>query len=114
MADRQVIVLATWSLANQNLRTAVAQVLCVGMSLGAVTDNSNRFSIKYGRVGVAVVVDLCWHGRVLQLGGGVVVETATKNGDGEQGTVVSSIYVWYEIHYRACGPGWLITTSVFP
>ena len=43
MADGQIVVLATGALADDDLATAITQVLCLRMALGSIAQNRNGF-----------------------------------------------------------------------
>ncbi len=65
VADGQFVVRAAWSLTDDHLAAAVAEVLCVGVSLAAVAQNGDRFVLEQRQVGIVFVVNFGGHNSCL-------------------------------------------------
>ena len=61
MFHRQIVVGAAWALPDDYIAAAVAQVLCLCMSLGTVTEDGDGLVFEKGQVGIVVVVNRGWH-----------------------------------------------------
>ena len=61
VADGKVIVRTAGALADDDVATAVAQVLGLSVSLAAVAQDGDGFVLEQGEIGVGVVVNGDWH-----------------------------------------------------
>ena len=56
MADGEVIVGATGTLADEHIATAVAQVLSLSVALTSVTDDGNRLALQTALIRIVVII----------------------------------------------------------
>ena len=63
MADSKVIVLATGALSDNHLATAIAQVLCLRVPLGAVSQDCDGLVFENRKISVLFVIDFCSHAK---------------------------------------------------
>ena len=61
VADCQIVILAAGALTDDYGATAVSQVLCLGMTLAAVTKDRNCLPFQQGQIGIIVIVNLSGH-----------------------------------------------------
>ncbi len=67
MFHGQIVIGPSRALADQDLHPAVTQILRLGVSLAAVSDNAHRLALEQPQVGILIVVKL-WHGRPFRHG----------------------------------------------
>ena len=63
VADGEVVIRTARALADDDVTTAVSQVLGLSVSLAAIAQDGDDFVLEEGEVGVGVVVNGDWHVR---------------------------------------------------
>ena len=88
--DGQVVIRAPFSLADDHLAAAVAEVLRLGVPLAAVAQDGDRLVLEQRQVGVVVVVNFRGHGSILRALGSVYSGDSDAKNQADSGFGVDS------------------------